>query len=153
MQQAVQRNQKRLSKQLLQAKPRNKKIDERQREPLLAVAYKDDSKCPVLLSTKATAGFIEITRARNKEIVKVSKIVKAYNDNMGGDMHLYKYLDERWTLKWTKKLLSLFGADHCSIHTLSMSRTVQTSNFAGMTSWSKLQNPWWQSTRCRKLKK
>lgn len=80
----VRRNRKGLPKQILQAKPGNKKTIERRRGPLLAVAYKDGSKCPILLSTTSTAGFTETTRARTKEVVKLPKIVKEYNANMGG---------------------------------------------------------------------
>ena len=92
---------------------RNQEVCERQKGPLLCVAYKDGTSRPVLLSTSAKAGSMEVVNKRGQRVQR-PKAVVAYNKAMGGvdlsDSKLYRYLSERRTIKWTTKLaFSLFG--------------------------------------------
>ena len=110
----VRANRKGLPKALVKSTLANKEVCERRKGPLLAVAYKDGGKKPLLLSTHAHGGFVNVRTARRTAVQKKPHVVVEYNQHMGGvdlsDMRLYKYLDERRTLKWTKKVVfALFG--------------------------------------------
>lgn len=97
----VRTNRKGLPKQLLATKLNSQEICERRKGSFLCVAYKDHGKRPVLLSTKATAGYINTTNSRGKQLQR-PKCVVLYNKCMGGvdtsDARLYAYLKERKTL-------------------------------------------------------
>ena len=102
-----------LPKQMLKEPLARGQVGERRRGPLLCVAYKDNNRRPVLLSTKAFSGFEDTRNARGRE-VRRPRIVNVYNSAMGGvdasDARLYAYVSERRTIKWTLKLFfSLFG--------------------------------------------
>ncbi|XP_059149376.1 piggyBac transposable element-derived protein 4-like [Physella acuta] len=80
---------------------------------LLCLAYQDNNRKPVLLSTMAKSGFIDTVNSRN-QAVRRPAVIHAYNEAMGGvdlgDEKLYMYLAERQTLKWTNKVFfSLLG--------------------------------------------
>ena len=103
----VRKNRKGLPKSVTTAKLANKSVVERRRGNLLCVGYKDGSKQPILLSTKAKSGYCTTTNSKGKE-KRVPKAIKLYNESMGGvDMsnsRLYAYLSKRRTMKWTHKL-------------------------------------------------
>ena len=68
---------------------------------------------PILLSTSAKAGHVDVTTRRNVG-KRLPEIVATYNKIMGGvdlkDTKLYAYLSERRTVKWTTKtFFSLLG--------------------------------------------
>ncbi|XP_055864561.1 piggyBac transposable element-derived protein 4-like [Biomphalaria glabrata] len=80
---------------------------------LLCLAYQDNSRKPILLSTASKAGLIDTVNSR-KQPVRRPAVIHAYNQAMGGvdlgDEKLYKYMAERRSLKWTNKVFfSLFG--------------------------------------------
>ena len=109
----VRKNRKGLSPTVKSASLRNKEVCERRKGNLLAVAYKDGSKRPILISTKAKAGFSDVTNSKGKQR-NVPNIVALYNASMGGvdmsDARLYSYLSDRRTMKWTSKVFfSLLG--------------------------------------------
>ena len=103
----VRKSRKGLPKSVTAAKLANKSVVERRRGNLLCVGYKDGSKQPILLSTKAKSGYCTATNSKGKEKM-VPKVIKLYNESMGGvDMsnaRLYAYLCKRRTMKWTHKL-------------------------------------------------
>ncbi|GFO32098.1 PiggyBac transposable element-derived protein 4 [Plakobranchus ocellatus] len=98
----VRKNRKGLPSSVKDASLRNKEVCERRKGNLLCAVYKDGSKQPILISTKASAGFTKTTNSKGKQR-RVPKIVQCYNKAMGGvdmsDAHLYKYLDECQTMK------------------------------------------------------
>lgn len=107
----VRTNRKGLALECAKAKLKNQEVSERRKGPLLCVAYKDKSKQPILLSTKA--GFATLVNRQSEEKNK-PKIVNIYIKVMGGvdlkDTRLYAYLSERRTMKWTTKIcFSLVG--------------------------------------------
>ena len=109
----VRQNRRGLPKQAINQRLANRQVSERRKGNLLCVAYKDGGKKPILLSTQAKAGFVNMRNRRGEEIRRPN-IVAKYNASMGGvdlsDARLYKYLAERRTMKWTLKVaFSLFG--------------------------------------------
>ena len=97
----------------IKAKLSNQEVCERRSGELLCVSYKDKSKMPILLSTSAKAGHVDVTTKRNVG-KRLPEIVATYNKIMGGvdlkDTKLYAYLSERRTMKWTTKtFFSLLG--------------------------------------------
>ncbi|GFR88292.1 PiggyBac transposable element-derived protein 4 [Elysia marginata] len=109
----VRKNRKGLPKSIINAKLEKKEVAERRKGNLLCVAYKDNTRQPILLSTYAKGGFMDTTNSKGKTR-NLPKIIVEYNKAMGGvdlsDARLYKYLTERRTIKWTHKFaFSLFG--------------------------------------------
>ncbi|GFS05769.1 PiggyBac transposable element-derived protein 4 [Elysia marginata] len=94
----------------------NQQVCERRKGPLLAVAFKDGSKTPILHSTFTAAGYGTKINKRNQEIRKLKCVIK-YNSSMGGvdlsDARLCAYLAERRTLKWKLKWYFLYLAGLC----------------------------------------
>ena len=104
----VRRNRKGLPKLLLKEKLANRESKARRKGPLLCIVYKDNSKVPVLLSTKDIHTQQHVRNARGRDIVRPA-VINRYNKCMGGvdcsDAMLYAYLAERRTMKWTHKLV------------------------------------------------
>ena len=74
--------------------------------PLLALGW-EDKKHVVMVSTAYSTKMMEMTSARGRNH-NVPEAVRHYRLHMGGvdmsDMRLYHFLDERKTIKWTKKV-------------------------------------------------
>ncbi|KAK3716928.1 hypothetical protein RRG08_026718 [Elysia crispata] len=109
----VRKNRKGLPSSVVNAKLQKKEVASRRKNNLLCVAYKDNTRQPILLSTYAKAGFVDTTNSKGKTR-NLPNIIVEYNNAMGGvdlsDARLYKYLTERRTIKWTHKFVfSLFG--------------------------------------------
>ena len=109
----VRKNRKGLSVDCIRAKLKNQEVCERRSGELLCVTYKDKSKTPILLSTAAKAGYVDVTTRRNVE-KRLPEVVATYNKIMGGvdlkDTKLYSYMSERRTMKWTTKaVFSMIG--------------------------------------------
>ena len=80
--------------------------------PLLAVAWMD-KKHVIVCSTAYCSRMMQVESARHRQ-QNMPEAVRFYRLHMGGvdlgDMRLYHFLDERKTIKWTKKVLfSLLG--------------------------------------------
>ena len=80
----VRANRKGLPKALVKSTLANKEVCERRKGPLLAVAYKDGGKKPLLLSTHAHGGFVNVRTARRTAVQKKPHVVVEYNQHMGG---------------------------------------------------------------------
>ena len=109
----MRKNRKGLPSSVVNAKLQKKEVASRRKNNLLCVAYKDNTRQPILLSTYAKAGFVDTTNSKGKTR-NLPNIIVEYNNAMGGvdlsDARLYKYLTERRTIKWTHKFVfSLFG--------------------------------------------
>ncbi|KAL8567150.1 hypothetical protein ACOMHN_033052 [Nucella lapillus] len=101
-------NRKGLPKACIKTKLRSQEVCE-----LLCVSYQDRSRKVTLLSTAASAGYMNTHNARGQHRRR-PKIVVKYNKSMGGvdlcDSKLYCYCGERRTMKWTNKVaFGLFG--------------------------------------------
>lgn len=126
----VRRNRKGLPVTLKTAKLQNKSVFERRKRNLLCVAYKDNTKQPVLLSTKASAGYGTATNSKGKQ-KRLPKSIILYNKAMGGvdmsDARLYAYLSERRTMKWTSKVaFALVGRSVLNAYILYSHNTSDT---------------------------
>ena len=81
--------------------------------PLLALGW-EDKKHVVMVSTAYSTKMMEMTSARGRNH-NVPEAVRHYRLHMGGvdmsDMQLYHFLDERKTIKWTKKCSSALLAE------------------------------------------
>ncbi|KAL8612670.1 hypothetical protein ACOMHN_044611 [Nucella lapillus] len=100
-------NRKRLPKACIKTKLRSQEVCERRKGELLCVSYQDRSRKVTLLSTAASAGYMNTHNARGQHRRR-PKIVVKYNKSMGGvdlcDSKLYCYCGERRTIKWTNKV-------------------------------------------------
>lgn len=111
----VRHNRRGLPRHSVKAKLNNNEVIERRKGPLLCVVYKDGTKKPVFLSTLAHTGTVHVHHGgHGRGNRNIPHVVSMYNESMGGvdlsDSLLYKYYDERRTLKWTKKVVfSLFA--------------------------------------------
>ncbi|KAL8620981.1 hypothetical protein ACOMHN_035917 [Nucella lapillus] len=106
-------NRKGLPKACIKTKLRSQEVCERRKGELLCVSYQDRSRKVTLLSTAASAGYMNTHNARGQHRRR-PKIVVKYNKSMGGvdlcDSKLYCYCGERRTMKWTNKVaFGLFG--------------------------------------------
>ena len=106
-------NRKGLPAFCVKKKLKNKEATSARKGNLLCLAYQDNTRKPILLSTAAKAGFIDTVNSRKQPVTRPA-VIHAYNQAMGGvdlgDEKLYMYMAERRTLKWTNKVFfSLFG--------------------------------------------
>ncbi|KAL8561269.1 hypothetical protein ACOMHN_047125 [Nucella lapillus] len=111
----VRANRRGLPRAAINQRLQNHQVAERRKGNLLCVVYKDGGKKPVLLNTATSAGFQEVENRRGQQVRKPKCVVK-YNKTMGGvdlsDAHLYVYLSERRTMKWSLKA----QADQVPVH-------------------------------------
>ncbi|KAK0063074.1 piggyBac transposable element-derived protein 4 [Biomphalaria pfeifferi] len=109
----VRSNRKGLPDVCVKTKLKNKELIETRKGNLLCLAYQDNSRKPILLSTASIAGLIDTVNSRKQPVTRPA-VIHAFNQAMGvidlGDEKLYMYMAERQSLKWTNKVFfSLFG--------------------------------------------
>ncbi|KAK0069744.1 piggyBac transposable element-derived protein 4 [Biomphalaria pfeifferi] len=109
----VRSNRKGLPDVCVKTKLKNKELIAARKGNLLCLAYQDNSRKPILLSTASKAGLIDTVNSRKQPVTRPA-VIHAYNQAMGGvdlgDEKLYMYIAERRSLKWTNKVFfSQFG--------------------------------------------
>ncbi|KAK0042848.1 piggyBac transposable element-derived protein 4 [Biomphalaria pfeifferi] len=103
----VRSNRKGLPDACVKTKLKNKELIAARKGNLLCLAYQDNSRKPILLSTASKAGLIHTVNSRKQPVTRPA-VIHAYNQAMGGvdlgDEKLYMYMAERRSLKWTNKV-------------------------------------------------
>ncbi|KAK0039718.1 piggyBac transposable element-derived protein 4 [Biomphalaria pfeifferi] len=98
----VRSNRKGLPDVCVKTKLKNKELIAARKGNLLCLAYQDNSRKPILLSTASKAGLIDTVNSRKQPVTRPA-VIHAYNQAMGGvdlgDEKLYMYMAERRSLK------------------------------------------------------